>query len=212
MSEVISQRERNKQRSRQAILDAAERLIGQQGFEATTAREIATEAGVSYQTLYNYFPTKAKIVEAIITADMEQTRDAGNRLVASYSGDLKKTLAELLKIQVDVIAHRDRHLWRHVVLDLLRDDPAGKRLFEQIDAEAHDGLERLLLRAAEGGELIRSVDIELLAHTLYSVVDYGLLGYLLRPTQSKVQLLQGLRAQIELIVTPYLADAGRYEV
>lgn len=211
MSAQLSQRERNKQRSRQAILDAADRLIGRNGFEATTARQIAVEAGISYQTLYNYFPTKAQIVEALITADMEQTREPSLALVDAYAGDLKKILGELIKIQVDVIAHRDRDLWRHVTLDVLRNDPAGRRLFERIETEAHDGLERLLLRAAEGGELARSVDIELLAHTLYSVVDYGILGYLLRPTQSKVQLLQSLRAQTELIVTPYLADSGRYE-
>lgn len=206
-----SLRERNKARSRRAIIEAAGRLINRQGFDATTARQIAKEAGLSYQTLYNYFPTKAQIVEALITADVEQITQTGNALVQSYTGGLSKTLGDLVKLQVDTIAHRDRELWRQVTLDVLRFDPADNKLFERIYRDAHDSLTRLLLRAAENGELSRRVEIELLAHTIYSLVDYSLLNYMLKPTLSKVALLQSLRAQIDLVITPHLVDGGHLE-
>ncbi len=206
-----SQRERNKARSRRSIIEAAGRLISRQGFDATTARQIAKEAGVSYQTLYNYFPSKAQIVEALLTSDIEQTNVAGHSLVEGYAGNLNNTLVEFVKLQIDTVAHRDRDLWRQVTLDVLRHDPAQNRLFERIYHNAHDSLTRLLLSAAEAGELSRSVDIELLAHTIYSLVDFGMLNYLLNPTLSKVELLQAMRAQISLVVTPYLADGGRLE-
>ena len=53
-------------------------------------------------------------------------------------------------------------------------------------------------------ELDTYVDIEVLAHTLYVVVDYAILQYLVQPTLSKVALLKELRKQVELIITPYL--------
>ncbi len=40
------------------ILDAAEELHLSQGFDATTMASVATRAGCSRATLYNYFPTK----------------------------------------------------------------------------------------------------------------------------------------------------------
>ncbi|MCR9276723.1 MAG: TetR/AcrR family transcriptional regulator [Pseudomonadaceae bacterium] len=207
----LSQRERNKARSRRAIVEAAGRLIKRHGFDATTARQIANEAGVSYQTLYNYFPSKAQIVEALLTSDIEQTKVAGEVLVDTYAGDLNNSLGEYVKLQIDTVAHRDRELWRQVTLDVLRHDPAHNRLFERIYNTAHDGLTRLLLSAREAGELSRNVDIELLAHTIYALTDFGMLNYLLNPTLSKVELLQALRAQLNLVVTPYLADGGRLE-
>ena len=43
----------------------AMRLIAERGYEATTLREIATEAGVSVGLLYRYFPGKQAVVLAL---------------------------------------------------------------------------------------------------------------------------------------------------
>ena len=57
MSE-IGLRERKKQRTRQAIAEAAFRLFEQRGFEQVTVAEVARAADVSEGTVFNYFPTK----------------------------------------------------------------------------------------------------------------------------------------------------------
>jgi AcrR family transcriptional regulator len=43
---------------RERILEAVLRLSAEQGFEITSARELATRAGLSRQTFYQHFPTK----------------------------------------------------------------------------------------------------------------------------------------------------------
>ena len=65
----MSLRERKKQQARIDILEAASELITAKGYDDTTMRDIAAAASMSYQTLYNYFPNKALIVQALLTAD-----------------------------------------------------------------------------------------------------------------------------------------------
>jgi AcrR family transcriptional regulator len=54
-------RERKKQQTRRAISDAATRLFMTNGFDNTTVAEVAEAAGVSEQTVLNYFPAKTDL-------------------------------------------------------------------------------------------------------------------------------------------------------
>ncbi len=47
-----------KQATRRRIVEAARRLFGRDGFDATATRDLAREAGIAAGTLFNYFPTK----------------------------------------------------------------------------------------------------------------------------------------------------------
>lgn len=51
-------RERKKAQTRQAIIDAAERLFTERGFEAVTVEQIAEAAQVTRKTVFNHFPAK----------------------------------------------------------------------------------------------------------------------------------------------------------
>lgn len=51
---------------KQAILRAASRLFAERGFERTTTKLIAREAGVAEGTIFLYFPTKRDILIALL--------------------------------------------------------------------------------------------------------------------------------------------------
>jgi AcrR family transcriptional regulator len=51
--------------TRARLYDTAVRLIGEQGYEATTLRDVAKRAGVSPGLLYRYFPSKRSLVLAL---------------------------------------------------------------------------------------------------------------------------------------------------
>jgi AcrR family transcriptional regulator len=54
------------------ILDTAEELFGEMGYEAATTNQIAARAGVPIGSLYQFFPNKEAIVSAVATRYQEQ--------------------------------------------------------------------------------------------------------------------------------------------
>ncbi len=68
---TVGLRERKKARTRQLIADTAARLFAERGYERVAVSDVAREAEVAEQTLYNYFPTK----EQLVTDRDEQIQD-----------------------------------------------------------------------------------------------------------------------------------------
>lgn len=62
MGEQVGLRERKKQRTHQAISDAAISLFLASGFDRVSVADIAESAEVSKRTLFKYFPTKEDLV------------------------------------------------------------------------------------------------------------------------------------------------------
>lgn len=59
-------RDRQKQQTRQLLMDAAVDLFGDKGYAATTVDEIAAAAGTTRATFYLHFASKAELMKALI--------------------------------------------------------------------------------------------------------------------------------------------------
>jgi AcrR family transcriptional regulator len=62
---MSSKRDRNRSEQRQRILNAARMLFDEQSFDQVTMSDVAGQAGVARATVFNYFPSKYSLVEAI---------------------------------------------------------------------------------------------------------------------------------------------------
>lgn len=62
------------QRRMDAILDAAERVFAEVGYEAATTNAIAARAGTAIGSLYQYFPNKEAILRALADRFLDQLR------------------------------------------------------------------------------------------------------------------------------------------
>jgi AcrR family transcriptional regulator len=62
--------------TRQLIIDTAVRLFGENGYEKTTMRAIATEAGLAASNAYYYFPSKDHLVQEFYTRIQLAHREA----------------------------------------------------------------------------------------------------------------------------------------
>ncbi|MFE9429154.1 TetR/AcrR family transcriptional regulator [Kitasatospora sp. NPDC006697] len=61
-TEETGRREQNRRRTHQALVRAAAELFREQGYEATTVRDIAAAAGVGERTFFRYFRSKESLI------------------------------------------------------------------------------------------------------------------------------------------------------
>lgn len=127
-------RERKKEQTRSRILQQAESLFRERGFEHTSIRSIAARVPVSVQTLYNYFPSKEGVLAAIAADRFHAMAGGAETLRVEYledpnaEGDPVERYLKLVRWGLRGLA-KDREFMRLVFLharDLLfGDTPSG---------------------------------------------------------------------------------------
>ena len=124
----VGLRERKKQRTRQAIVEAATRLFAENGYAETTLAEVAEEAEVALSTIFNYFPGKPDIVFAVLDVLIASARarivERPETETASHAvlGWVRDVLPDLEKPYTETIRRSD---------EIIRSDPdlvAAERL------------------------------------------------------------------------------------
>ncbi len=123
------------------VLNAAEALFAERGFEATPLREIARRAGIQQPGLYNYFSSKEALYAAVLDRALVPMADAMDLHMRSTApAEIQATLSG-------------------VMTDLLLEHPQMSGLFQralQGDPEStgnrliKDWLDRLFTQAIEG--------------------------------------------------------------
>lgn len=110
--EIVEQKKAN-------IEDAAKELFIQQGFHATSMRDIASKAEVSLGNLYNYYATKEAILESMINK-YHQVIDA--KLNAMFDELTEPLHPESLKhfgMQVQDMVNQHSDYWLLMYIDVL---------------------------------------------------------------------------------------------
>ncbi|WP_449064010.1 TetR family transcriptional regulator [Planomonospora algeriensis] len=96
-----TRRTRGSDRTREAIVETALRLFRERGYEATTMRAIAAEAGVSVGNAYYYFSSKEALVQAYYDRAQAEHEAACERVLAterSLAGRLGGVLREWVRV------------------------------------------------------------------------------------------------------------------
>src|SRR3954464_8053567 len=135
----------------EAILAAARRLFGTQGFAATTMDDIAEAAGVAKGAVYHHFKTKEAVFEAVfdsvsrdLVAEIDPTARAEKDVLAAMVAGTQHYFAATAKGPIGQI--------------ILRDGPAvlGWERWREIDAQHFGGkLPRAIAAAVGGGPVPR---------------------------------------------------------
>ena len=88
-------RERGKQRVA-ALLDAGAALFAERGYEATTMTAIAERAGAAIGSLYQFFPSKEALAEALFDRFAERAAASFARVEERAPGSSPAELADLM--------------------------------------------------------------------------------------------------------------------
>ena len=129
------------ERSRRAILAAAERLFASNGFHGVLMPQIGTEAGVPTALVSYHFKSKLRLYRAVFRAHADKFTDA--RIAQLYSfratADPVTTVRELLHILVQPViemsaapkANEPREAERGVLAEFI--DPVAKLIIERLE-------------------------------------------------------------------------------
>lgn len=101
MTSVSEPRTRGSESTRELIVETALRLFRERGFDATTMRAIATEAGVSVGNAYYYFASKDELVQAYYDRAQIAHEEACRELLAterSFAARLTGVLREWVRV------------------------------------------------------------------------------------------------------------------
>lgn len=203
----MSLRTQKKRQAKADILAATEQLLASRGFEATTMRDIAAGANISYQTLYNYFPSKALIIQSLLEQEVTACITQLEHLLENEGDDLLCKLRDGIGIRFAVVAKQDRALWLEVTVDTFRQRAQNKALYQGIEEATLAWHFSVLDQARSTGELDSAADCGLLARTLYAISEFAFIEYVLNDSLSEAEAMQNVIDQTEMLIRPYLATA-----
>jgi len=163
-------RRRNPAETRRRILDAAESLLGEQGYASTTLAAIADRAGVAVQTVYFTFHSKGELLMQVVLAagaddpeaprhqdrgwyrEMLASTDARRQLalLSEHGTDIFVRIAPLIGL-VDAARASDPNLgaaWQQTVL------ARREALREQMEVVARSGAIRPELSVDDAADIV----------------------------------------------------------
>ncbi|NWL10277.1 hypothetical protein DM793_03030 [Paenarthrobacter nitroguajacolicus] len=88
---------RKAERTRKAALDAAANLLADQGYHRTSLEDVAGKIEMRGPSLYYYFASKDELVEAVLTAGLDEARET---MTAAMAANPSANGAEMLAAAV----------------------------------------------------------------------------------------------------------------
>jgi AcrR family transcriptional regulator len=186
------------------VLDTAAQLVDHLGPEAVTTASIAAAAGVSIGWLYDFFPNRESVFDAVVERSFEKVMPLAESVHASMpAADWRETLEAVV--------------W--TLFDFYRDEPGFRVLwFSRFQSAAMVARNRQLDLAGVGrtyermhrrGLDLMGVDPEHAVHLVIGIIDKGLdLAFLLDPEGDRDLIEQAIVAAIAYLER-YAADKGR---
>ena len=192
----VGLRERKKARTRRVIADAAARLFAEHGYEQVAVSDVAREAEVSEQTVYNYFQTKQQLV-----TDRDQlAQDELGRLIRTRAPGTSPAAAirGFVLDSVEAIRKVPAGQWRGELGFLAAISPTVQRLaLEMSDRQASAIATAIAETEAVAPEIAKLRGIAL-AGVFQIIINEA--GRRTRGGQSQDQIATELRPAIEAVL------------
>jgi AcrR family transcriptional regulator len=184
--------------TRNRILDAALRLFRERGFDETTMRDVAAEAGVATGAAYYYYRSKEELVLAFYLRTEEESAETFAKIIASTK-DLKKRIRGIIDAKFEQFAAH-----RTLLTTLLKTgvDPRNPLSpFSEETKEVRDDHIAWFSRALDGADVNVPRDLAPHLPKLLWLYEMGLIYYWIidgSPKQRRTRRL--LDATVDLVV------------
>ncbi|WP_167828984.1 TetR/AcrR family transcriptional regulator [Streptomyces sp. MZ04] len=161
--------ERRNERSRRATLDATIELTTTRGYAKVSVDAIATHAGVSKQTIYRWWPSRAVLT-------LEALADhIGDATAFPDTGDITADLTTQLERVVAVLTSPIGDVLRGIIADAQTDPAVGAALRESLIEPPTRLCQARLEAAIADGQLRNDVPTSAMVEMIYGTMYYRLL-------------------------------------
>ena len=168
-----ARKKRDTSAKRKVILEGAIKVFTKNGFDASSMDSISEAAGVSKRTVYNHFPSKEILFQAIV-ADFLKQRDEIKPIRYASDLSLEEQLKEFARAELFLINDPVRRSLSKLFTSVfLMDISFGKRTRSQY--EPHKAF-IIWLHAAKEDQKLNYQSPELAARVFYGMVE-GCLTY-----------------------------------
>ncbi len=156
------------------IIETAERLFSQKGFDGASVRDIAEEAGVNVAMISYYFGSKEKLLEAIFEAKIGKVQIRVEEL-------LKETnMTSLQKVYILIDEHVERMMSSQQFYRLMLSDQminssksVGEKV-KQLKIKNAEIITELIKEGQKKGEFKKKVDVILMLNTMVGTVWHAM--------------------------------------
>jgi AcrR family transcriptional regulator len=165
--EPRSLRERVREATRQALLEAAEQTFAEQGIEGARIEDIAARAGIAVGTFYNYFQDRDDLLAALAAARRETLVERLDAAAAVTKGEPWQ--AQLLGFLRALLEHLESHRRFFSIILQAETRLSSRPPFGSAMDEVYERAERLIRRGIRLG-ILRRDEMDLLPSLLVGML------------------------------------------
>lgn len=156
---MIMSEERNREKSQQRILKAAEKVFSRKGYDGARIDEIAREARCNKALLYYYFKSKRAILDRLMDDFFKESTKHLAEFVASGGLSDDESIQESKAYQpMFEYMSQKRDLLRVLIMESLKDDDVTPHIFRFVDVPPDQAAQ--LLDALTSAGLAPDSDME----------------------------------------------------
>jgi len=180
-----SKRERDAEATRQAILDAAEKIFAEHGFDGARVDAIAAESGYNKSLLFQHFDNKLNLYIEVLKRSDKELNDVQAQVFAPWLEDetivtdpyrLKPFLESIAASLFDYLVEHPR-LMRMLLWEMAEGWQTYTKIISQFETEDLGMFERLL-RKAHGAGLLRSDFAPVIQLTMFVQICQSYLAFI----------------------------------
>lgn len=132
----------------EAILDATIQVLLRDGTERLTTTAVARRAGVSVGTLYQYFPNKSSLLQAVLRRHLERVYGSVVDACERAKGQSLRTIGE--ELLAGFLKAKFEHIDTSISLYRISDDVEGAAIVQQLGRQSIAAIATMLRNSSEG--------------------------------------------------------------
>lgn len=154
------------------ILEIGERLFATKGFDGTSVRDIAQEAGVNVAMISYYFGSKEKLLEAVFDMRVQQIQARLLDMVRDDSLSPQKKIDRLIE-QSAARMFSNQHFYKLMVREQISiGNSPIVRIIHETKKQNHEFIKTIIMEGQAMGVFRQQVDIPLLLVTMFGTINH----------------------------------------